>query len=271
MFSALFTCLLSHLATRCPGSSKGSPKIAFGGNPNPGHHAGAHTTRVNHEAHATRNQQGTRPAHVRPTAWGGVCSGRLGQCVEKQGTWAPCTWKCSDAGCGRPEDGGVWTVKTVRRPPQQPAQRQYANYWAPLTCKRRILPHPAQPQHTNHWALRTLKRHLQEHQPQRPTESSNPTQHAKGRISDYPRPRKETTTRRNVTQRGGMGAVPRRGGGWENRPPCFMFIWGEDCWCRKNFWRENFFVSPCVSILQIPKHFDPDLTSGRILADGSLC
>ena len=30
----------------------------------PGHHAGTHTTRVNHETHATRNQQGTRPAHA---------------------------------------------------------------------------------------------------------------------------------------------------------------------------------------------------------------
>ena len=33
-----------------------------------------------------------------------------------------------------------------------------------------------------------------------PTESSDPTQHAKGRTSDCPGPRKDTTTRRNVTQ-----------------------------------------------------------------------
>ena len=32
---------------------------------------------------------------------------------------------------------------------KQPAQPQYANYWAPLMRKRHILPHPAQPQHTN--------------------------------------------------------------------------------------------------------------------------
>ena len=71
---------------------------------------------------------------------------------------------------------------------------QYANYWALLTRKRHIPPHPAQPRHTNHWAPRTRKRHQQEHRPQRPTESSAPTQHAKGRTGDCPGPRKETTT-----------------------------------------------------------------------------
>ena len=84
---------------------------------------------------------------------------------------------------------------------------QYANYWAPLTRKRHIPPHPAQPQHTDYWALRTRKRHQQEHRPQRPTERSDPTQHAKGRAGDCPGPRKGTTTRRNVT-RGGGGAGP---------------------------------------------------------------
>ena len=37
-----------------------------------------------------------------------------------------------------------------------------------------------------------------------PTESSDPTQHAKGRTGDRPGPRKGATTRRNVTQ-GGSG------------------------------------------------------------------
>ena len=76
---------------------------------------------------------------------------------------------------------------------------QYANYWAPLTRKRHTPPHSAQPQHTNDWAPRTRKRHQQEHRPQRPSERSDPTQHAKGRTGDRPGPRKETTTRRNVT------------------------------------------------------------------------
>ena len=93
-------------------------------------------------------------------------------------------------GMGR---GGV--LETVKRPRQQPAQPQYANYWAPLTRKRHAMPHPAQPRHTNYWAPRTQKRHQQEHRPQRPTESSDPTQHAKGRTGDRPGPRKGTTTR----------------------------------------------------------------------------
>ena len=44
------------------------------------------------------------------------------------------------------------------------------------------------------------ERHHKEHGPQRPTESSDPTQHAKGRTGDGPGPREETTTRRNVTR-----------------------------------------------------------------------
>ena len=72
--------------------------------------------------------------------------------------------------------------------------------WAPLTRKRHIPPHSAQPQHANHWAPRTRKRHQQEHRPQRPTERSDPTQHAKGRTGDRPGPRKGATTRRNVAQ-----------------------------------------------------------------------
>ena len=100
---------------------------------------------------------------------------------------------------------GLWTEacgqqKQSKRPQQQPAHPQYANYWAPHTRKRHIPPHPAQPQHTNHWAPRSQKRHQQEHRPQRLTESSDPTQHAKGRMGDCPGPRKETTTRRNVTR-----------------------------------------------------------------------
>ena len=40
----------------------------------------------------------------------------------EQGPWASRTRKRSKAGCGRPEDGGVGSTKTVKRPPQQPAQ-----------------------------------------------------------------------------------------------------------------------------------------------------
>ena len=136
-----------------------------------------------------------------------------GQRVEEQGTWASRTQKHREAGYRRPVDRGAWTAKTVKRPRQQPAHPQYANYWAPLTRKRHSMPHSAQPQHTNYWASRTRKRHQQEHQPQRPTESNNPTQHAKGRTGDCPGPCTGTTTRRNVTQGGireGVGRVVKR-------------------------------------------------------------
>ena len=55
----------------------------------------------------------------------------------------------------------------------------------------------------NHWAARTRKRHQHNHRPQRLTESSDPTQHAKGRTGDCPGPRKGATTRRTLTQGGG--------------------------------------------------------------------
>ena len=151
-------------------------------------------------------QQEWEPIRGRPAVRGkGAYGGRPGQRVE-EGTWA--AQKHSEAGDGRPVDRGAWTAKTVKRPRQQPAHPQYANYWAPLTRKRHTMPHPAQPQHANYWAPRTRKRHQLEHRPQRPTESSNPTQHAKGRTGDRPGPRKGATTRRNVTQ-GGLisGAV----------------------------------------------------------------
>ena len=137
-----------------------------------------------------------RPCHC--TRGKRTYGGRPGQRVEEQGTWA--AQKHSEAGDGRPVDRGVWTAKTVKRPRQQPAHPQYANYWAPLTRKRHTMPYLAQPQHANYWAPRTRKRHQQEHRPQRPTESSDPTQHAKGRTGDRPGPRKGATTRRNVTQ-----------------------------------------------------------------------
>ena len=146
-------------------------------------------------------QQEREPIRGRPAVRGkSTCGGRPGQRVEEQDTWA--SQKHSEAGYGRPVDRGTWTAKTVKRPRQQPAHPQYANYCAPLTRKRHTMPHSAQPQHTNHWAPRTRKRHQQEHRPQRPTERSDPTQHAKGRTGDCPGPRKGATTRRNVTQGG---------------------------------------------------------------------
>ena len=157
---------------------------------------------------ARRGSGGNQPWGPCGTAPLFVCARGIPRPVGHR--WGPCgaghlgshTRKHREASCGGPEDGGVWTAKTVKRPPQQPAQPQYANYWAPLTRKRHIPPRTAQPRHTNHWAPRTRKRHQQEHWPQWPTESSAPTQHAKGRAGDCPGPRKQTTTRRNVTQGG---------------------------------------------------------------------
>ena len=100
--------------------------------------------------------------------------------------------------CLRPEVCGQ--QKQSNDPGNNQHNPQYANYWAPLTRKRHVPLHPAQPRHTNHWAPLTQKRHQQEHQPQRPTESSDPTQHAKGRTGGCPGPRTETTTRRHVTR-----------------------------------------------------------------------
>ena len=158
-----------------------------------------------HEAHATRNQQGTRPAHARPTEWGGayVVDGRDN------------AWRSRAPGphprgntVRQVMDGLRTEVRGQRKQSIDPGNNQhnprYANCWAPLTCKRHIPPQPAQPQHTNHWAPRTREQHRQEHRPQRPTESSDPTQHAKGRWGDCPGLPEETTTRRHVTQ-GGYG------------------------------------------------------------------
>ena len=105
-------------------------------------------------------QQEWEPIRGRPTVRGKkTYGGRPGRRVEEQGTWA--AQKHSEAGDGRPVDRGVWTAKTVKRPRQQPAHPQYANYWAPLTRKRHTMPHSAQSQHANYWAPRTRKRHQQ--------------------------------------------------------------------------------------------------------------
>ena len=73
-------------------------------------------------------QQEREPIRGRPTVRGKrTYGGRPGQRVEEQGTWA--AQKNSEAGYGRPVDRGVWTAKTVKRPRQQRAHPQYANYW----------------------------------------------------------------------------------------------------------------------------------------------
>ena len=56
------------------------------------------------------------------TTGGGGAQWATAGARAEQGTWASHTRKHREAGGGRPEDGGVWTAKTVKRPPQQPAQ-----------------------------------------------------------------------------------------------------------------------------------------------------
>ena len=98
--------------------------------------------------------------------------------------------------------------QTSKDPRNNQHNPRYANYWALLTPKRHP-PQPAQPQYTNNRAPRTRKQHQQEHKPQRPTERTGPTQHAKGRTGHYPGPRKETATRRNVAQGGRTTPIAR--------------------------------------------------------------
>ena len=122
------------------------------------------------------------------------------------------TQKHSEVGYGWPMDRGTWTAKTVKRPRQQPAHPQYANYWAPLTRKRHTMSHSAQPQHTNDGAPRTRKRHQQEHRPQRPTESSNRrNMRREERLTVQGPVRSNNPTECHTG--GGLGA-PKHLGGW---------------------------------------------------------
>ena len=133
----------SPVATRCQGNPRPTG-IRWGG--------------VSRSPDGLFVQQEREPIKGRPAVRGKrTYGGRPGQRVEEQGTRASRTQKQSEAGYGRPVDRGAWTAKTVKRPRQQPAQPQYANYWALLTCKRHTMPHSAQPQHTNYWAPQTRK------------------------------------------------------------------------------------------------------------------
>ena len=73
----------------------------------------------------------TKPgwAEPRTTARAWCSVSHVGHHAE-QGMWGSRTQEHREAGCGRPVGRGVWTAKTVKRPPQQPAQPQYANCWA---------------------------------------------------------------------------------------------------------------------------------------------
>ena len=93
----------------------------------------------------------------RAVRWKRSYGGRPGQRVEEQGAWTSRTRKHNEVGYERPVDRGAWTAKTVKQPRQQPAQPQYANYWALLTRKRHTMPHsaPACPPRTRILRLHT--------------------------------------------------------------------------------------------------------------------
>ena len=136
-----------------------------------------------------------------PRSGGSVCGGRPGQRVGSQGTWAPRTRKRSEAGRGWPGEG-VWGAKN----------RQTTSATTSTTPRRQLLgaadaqtAHPATSSTAPVHQPRGSASDQQEHRPQRPTESSDLKQHAKGRTGDCPGPRKETATRRNVTRGGGGG------------------------------------------------------------------
>ena len=121
-------------------------------------------------------------------------------------------------------DDRIAEVRGQQKPPQQPAQPWYANYWAPLTHKRRP-PQPAQPQHTNDWAPRTQKQRQQEHRPQQPTKRSDPMQHA---TVQGPANKQQPD---GMSHRGG-GGCHRRGGmmfperSLPSAPPCPFLLAG---------------------------------------------
>ena len=147
-----------------------------------GSHKGAHATRGG--AHDTRrNREGARNAHVhhaqRWSNWAPRTRqrGGGGQVVDDEDN----TWRGGATGPHAHGNmarhvvddlnaEGEWAAKTVRQPPQQPAQ-----------CPVRHLLGPANAETAPHG---TTAAH------------SDPTQHAKGRTRDCPGPRKETSTRR---------------------------------------------------------------------------
>ena len=143
----------------------------------PGHHAGAHGTRVNHEVYATRNQEG----HALRTcdSWSG-------------GAYVVDHWD------------NAWGSRAPGPHTHGNTARQVVDGLRTEVCgQQKQSNNPRNNQHNPSTPKTGLHKHgndTSRSTGQRPTESSDLTQHAKGRTGDCPGPRKETTTRRNATQ-----------------------------------------------------------------------
>ena len=122
---------------------------------------------------------------------------------EKDIWWTARTARGGTGHLGRTETqrGRLWTACGQRCVDSKNSQTTPATT---STSSIRQLLGAADTQTAHHATFSTVPTQ-QEHRPQRPTESSDPTQHAKGRTGDRPGPRKGATTRRNVTQGGGGG------------------------------------------------------------------
>ena len=127
-----------------------------------------------------------------------ICCSRLERCLSADRHSLPFPWtlslhrrRCPSAS-HRPAslEGGGGAVKRPRQQPAQPSIRQLLGAADAQTA------HPATSSTApTHQLLgsgrgRSRKRHQQEHRPQRPTERSDPTQHAKGRTGACPGPRR---------------------------------------------------------------------------------
>ena len=149
-------------------------------------------------------QQEREPIRGRPAVRGKrTYSGRPGQRVEEQGTWASHT---------QTQRGRLRTACGQRCVDSKNSQTTPAT--ASTSSVRQLLG-AADAQTAHHVTSSTAPTHQllgsanaettpARSRPQRLTERSDPTQHAKGRTGDCPGPRKGATTRRNVTQ-GGLG------------------------------------------------------------------
>ena len=155
-----------------------------------GHRTGAHTTRVNHKgAHDTREAMQLRAMPTCTTRRDGVIGPRAHGSVGRQvvddqentqrgGATGPHAHGNAARHVVDDLNAEGSGLKPYNGPHNNQHNPQCPNYWAPLMRKQ----------------------HQQEHRPQRPSERSDPTQHAEGRTGVCPGPCKETATRRNVTQ-----------------------------------------------------------------------